>query len=145
MSAFKRYISELETECIGGEGIPDIIKEVPNIFKTLTALLEDEDIRVENRRLVFLAVGYFFIPNDSYPEEIHGQIGYIDDVMLCLEIFQTITKTKTGYSALQRCWALEMDQDETLEVTYPEIQNVYAEQYIDVMNYVGLTPENYNF
>ena len=43
-----------------------------------------------NIEKLFCAIGYFFIPDDLFPEEIHGQIGYIDDVLLALCIFELI-------------------------------------------------------
>jgi uncharacterized membrane protein YkvA (DUF1232 family) len=144
-SSIDSYIRELRQSCSGGEGLPDIIKEVPNIFLTLQSLIKDKDISSENRLLIFAAIGYFFIPDDLFPEEELGQVGYIDDIILCLAIFQEVRSTNLGKEALRRNWKLETeDIDNVLTNIYDELKKDYREQFINVLTYVGLIPDDYD-
>ncbi|MDG1147632.1 MAG: DUF1232 domain-containing protein [Crocinitomicaceae bacterium] len=137
-NAFDQYKEELIRDCIGGDDIPEIIKEVPRIFDTLLGLLEDRDLSNENRLMVLAGVGYYFIPNDLYPEETLGQIGYVDDVLLCLEIFNQISNTPLGMTLLERHWKLKIEIQSTLDSLFESLRSKYSEQYIDVVNYVGI-------
>ena len=136
------YKKELQESCIGGKGIPGIIKEVPNIFETITKLIKDLDITNEERMLSYAAIGYFFVPDDLYPEEILGQIGYIDDVLLSLTVFQEIRSTMMGAEALERNWCLNFGVEEVLDTIYPSLIKKYPKEYISVLDHIGILPDN---
>lgn len=144
VSSIDSYVQELRESCSGGDGLPDIIKEVPQIFLTLQSLIKDRDISSENRLLIFAAIGYFFIPDDLFPEEELGQIGYIDDIILCIAIFIEIRNTNLGKEALRRNWKVKLDIDEVLTTIYDELKKDYREQFIKVLTYVGLIPDDYD-
>lgn len=141
-SSIDSYIIELTNSCKGGKGVPDIITEVPNIFKTLQGLIKDKDISTKNRLLVFACIGYFFIPDDLYPEEELGQIGYIDDILLSLTIFKEIMSSPIGYNALKRNWCLGLEIENVVFERLPNLIMDFKIEYIDVLEYVGIIPEN---
>lgn len=136
------YKKELMESCTGGKGIPRIIKEVPNIFETITKLIKDVDITNEERMLSYAAIGYFFVPDDLYPEEILGQIGYIDDVLLSLTVFQEIRSTMIGAEALERNWCLNFGVEEVMDTIYPSLIKKYSNEYISVLDHIGILPDN---
>ena len=39
---------------------------------------------------LFSAIGYFIIPHDLYPEDVHDPIGYVDYLILLLVVFLEI-------------------------------------------------------
>lgn len=137
----ENYRRELEKTCLGGEGIPDIIKEVPAIFDTLGKLIKDQDLSSEHRKIVFCAIGYFFIPDDLFPEEIHGQIGYIDDVLLALCIFEVIQSDNLGRQSLIRSWCLNEDIEVVLNNELPKLKKEFRKEFISVTEHIGLYPE----
>lgn len=141
ISSIVSYIQELKRDCKGGEGIPDIISEVPNIFITLQRLVKDKDLDNNNRLMVFAAIGYFFIPDDLFPEEELGQIGYVDDVILCLTIFREISLTPLGQTALIRNWVVQKDINEVIGEILTNLTEDYPEQYLKVLDHVGLLPD----
>ena len=73
-----------------------------------------------NIEKLFLCYRTFFIPDDLFPEEIHGQIGYIDDVLLALCIFELIQSDNLGRQSLIRSWCLNEDIEVVLN---NELQN----------------------
>lgn len=143
-SSINSYIQELRESCCGGEGLPEIIKEVPQIFLTMQSLIKDRDMTSENRLLIFAAIGYFFIPDDLFPEEELGQIGYVDDIILCLTIFNEIASDALGKEALRRNWKLNSDLEFTLTDELFALKKEFRAQYLNVLTYVGLLPDNYD-
>ena len=141
-SSVEKYRKELEQNCQGGEGLPDIIKEVPQIFTTLESLIRDKDLSNKERLKVFAAIGYFFIPDDLFPEEILGQEGYIDDVILCLAIFNEINRTDNGNEVLKRNWTSTRSIEEMLEKDLPFLMIKFPKQYIGVLDHFGLLPDD---
>ena len=139
--SIKKYRQQLKKSCTGGDGIPDIIKEVPAIFDTLEQLIKDEDIGSENRKMIFCAIGYFFIPDDLFPEEKLGQIGYIDDVILALCVFELIESDSLSKQSLKRAWRLNDDIETVLTEQLPRLKKEYRNEYITVTEHVGLYPE----
>lgn len=135
---YRQYLKE---NCIGGEGLPEIIKEVPNIFSTLESLIRDKDLQSNERLMVFAAIGYFFIPDDLFPEEKLGQIGYIDDIILSLHIINEISRSIYGYDKLLRNWKLEISIDDALVTILPELMKNYPKESIGVLDYLGLIPD----
>lgn len=58
------------------------IKYLPDIFKTLSAVLDMDILLPEERSKVNAALAYIVVQNDVIPEEIYGTWGYIDDLFL---------------------------------------------------------------
>ena len=91
--------------------------------------------------MVFAAIGYFFIPDDLFPEEKLGQIGYIDDIILSLHIINEISRSIYGYDKLLRNWKLEISIDDALVTILPELMKNYPKESIGVLDYLGLIPD----
>lgn len=139
-SSIEIYKEELLESCVGGKDIPEIIKEVPYIFETLSKMIKDVDLTNEQRMLSYATIGYFFIPDDLYPEETLGQIGYVDDVILSLTIFNEIRSNNLGKDILNRNWTLNLGIDEVMDIIYPSLIKSFPKEYVDVLDHVGLLP-----
>lgn len=142
MSSINAYRNELRANCTGGKGIPDIVRYVPDIFDTLEQLIRDPDLTNHERTLTFAALGYFFIPDDLFPEEELGQAGYIDDAILSLCIIKGITQEVQGRNAVLRHWKLEQDMEEVLGPQLSKLIQEHPEEYVGVLDHFGLLPEN---
>lgn len=136
------YRKELETSCTGGEGIPKLVEAVPAIFDTLESLIKDPDLSNKERTLVFAALGYFFIPDDLFPEEKLGQAGYIDDVILSLCIVQSIAESNAGKKVVARNWKLTQSMDDVFGNQLPSIIQSHPSEYVGVLSHFGLLPED---
>ena len=71
-----------------------IIRKAPELYSLAVKLLNDVKITKAIRLKLLCAIGYFVIPNDIFPEDEHGPIGYVEDIMLLIYIFREINNTK---------------------------------------------------
>ncbi|MEO0755078.1 MAG: YkvA family protein, partial [Pseudomonadota bacterium] len=65
------------------EGLPDFMKSRIETLKTMIAMLQDQDWRLEgeDRQYVINALVYFADPHDMIPDEIPG-VGFLDDAIM---------------------------------------------------------------
>lgn len=82
----------------------EIIQKAPLLYDTAVKLLKDVQVTSQFRQKLLAAIGYFIIPNDIYPEDEHGPIGYVEDMMLLIHIFREINHSK-GKTPLIRNWS----------------------------------------
>ena len=144
-TSIAKYRIELENSCNSpNHELPVIIREVSNIFKTLESLILEKDLTNNQRLNLFAAIGYFFIPDDFFPEEELGEIGYIDDIILALTILKEIHKTQLGTSIIYRHWQLKISVADVFDNVLPSIIKDYPKQYITVLDYFGLLPEEFD-
>ena len=116
----------------------EIIKMSPELYDLACKLLNDVKITQKYRIKLLGAIGYFIIPDDIYPEDQHGPIGYCEDIMLLQHIFREIN-TEIGKKPLIRNWNGTEDQlvmllgegFETLKKSNPHL-------YSEVLNYTGI-------
>jgi len=141
-NSIEKYRLELEQSCSKiDDDIPKIIKEVLNIFKTLESLINEKDLTNKQRINLFAAIGYFFIPDDLFPEEELGEIGYVDDIILALTILKEIQDSAHGNDIINRNWRLGISKEEIFGTELPKLIKNYPKQYIAVIDYFGLMPD----
>jgi uncharacterized membrane protein YkvA (DUF1232 family) len=87
----------------------EIIKKAPLLYEMAVNLLKDVQVSAIFRQKLLAAIGYFIIPNDIYPEDEHGPIGYVEDIMLLIYIFKEINNSK-GKTPLIRNWKGEEEE-----------------------------------
>ncbi len=116
----------------------DYILHIPNLFRLLTNLL-NEDIDSEDRRKVNCALGYFVAPADVIPEEIYGPLGYVDDIFLCCLVLKDL-KEKHGTELLRSCWEADEDIDKVLNYSYEKSKKEIEDRGVrdDILGYSGL-------
>ena len=143
-TSIEKYRIELEKSCSSTDNnLPNIIKEVSSIFKTLESLIHEKDLTNKQRINLFAAIGYFFIPDDFFPEEELGEIGYIDDIILSITILKEIKDSPNGDDILKRNWKIQMTQEEIFDLELPSLIKAYPKQYITVLDYFGLLPDEF--
>lgn len=140
-SSIETYRTELAASCVGGKGIPDIVSQVPAIFDTLEQLIRDPDLTNQQRTLVFAALGYFFVPDDLFPEEELGQVGYIDDIILSLCILNEIRLDVQGKNAIKRHWKLTIEVEDAFGTHLSQLIKDYPLEYTTVLSHFGLLPD----
>lgn len=89
-----------------------IIRKLPAIYDLAVKLLRDVMIDSTIRQKLLAGIGYLVIPNDLFPEDEHGPIGYVEDMMLLIHIFRGINNSK-GKTPLLRNWS---DNEEELSL-----------------------------
>ena len=116
----------------------EIIKKAPELYDLACKLLNDAKITKEIRVKLLSAIGYFIIPDDIYPEDEHGPIGYAEDIMLLQHIFREIN-TKIGKKPLARNWSgSEEELVMLLGEGFNTLKKEYSVLYKEVINYTGV-------
>ena len=115
----------------------DLIKSAPSIFNLLIKLLDDSDIPNSTRSKLFTVIGYFFVEKDIYPEDEHGAIGYIDDILASLTVISEVIKI-IGIEAVK-----SYNDDKSIDLMdlltnkFNDAQSDYNELYNEVIDYLG--------
>jgi uncharacterized membrane protein YkvA (DUF1232 family) len=114
-----------------------LIKSAQPVFDLLVSLTEEIDLSQDLRMKLFSVIGYFIIPKDLYPEDEHGALGYIDDILISLFVIKQIEE-KYDYEMLEHHWTGDKDVlKEILHKDFIEAQSEYIELYNELMNYFG--------
>jgi uncharacterized membrane protein YkvA (DUF1232 family) len=99
------FLNILKSQVENYKGVHfEIIQKAPLLYDSAVKLLKDVQITSQFRQKLLAAIGYFIIPNDIYPEDEHGPIGYVEDMMLLIHIFREINNSK-GKTPLVRNWS----------------------------------------
>ena len=83
---FKNY---LEKNTVGYSGkYSEYILLLPSLYDVFCNILESDKLPAKLRADFYLTIGYLFYPNDIYPEEEHGTLGFLDDLMLIMVVLR---------------------------------------------------------
>ena len=66
----------------------EYISLLPALYDLLCNVLESDELLEKLRADFYLTIGYLIYPNDIYPEEQHGALGFLDDLMLILVVLR---------------------------------------------------------
>jgi len=61
---------------------------LPALYDVLCSLLRSTNLPQSLRVDVYLTLGYLYYPDDIYPEEELGPLGFLDDLMLILVVLR---------------------------------------------------------
>ncbi len=115
-----------------------VIKKAPLLYETAVKLLRDVQVHSHLRLKLLSAIGYFIIPNDIYPEDEHGPIGYVEDIMLLIHIFREINNSK-GKAPLVRNWSgNEEELGLLLGRDFEELKKAFPMLFEEVIKFTGI-------
>jgi uncharacterized membrane protein YkvA (DUF1232 family) len=115
-----------------------IIRKLPAIYDLAVKLLRDVMIDSTIRQKLLAGIGYLVIPNDLFPEDEHGPIGYVEDIMLLIHIFRLIN-TERGKTPLVRNWSRSEDElKEMLTKDFEELKNSFPLLFEEVIKFTGV-------
>jgi len=115
-----------------------IIKKLPAIYELAVKLLRDVMIDSSIRQKLLAGIGYLIIPNDLFPEDQHGPIGYVEDIMLMIHIFKLINSEK-GKLPLVRNWSTsETELLEILTKDFEDLKKSYPLLFEEVIKFTGV-------
>jgi len=75
---------------IGAANVPRIFEQGPNVVHLLASLLNHELISLEAKKSLAMAAAYLIWPLDILPEGIIGPIGYVDDILVIVYVFNVM-------------------------------------------------------
>ena len=61
---------------------------IPILYDALCSLLKSTTLPQSLRADIYLTFGYLYYPEDLYPEEELGPLGFLDDLMLILVVLR---------------------------------------------------------
>lgn len=115
----------------------EIIKYAPQIFDLLGKLSLSTEIDLQDKKRLYLAIGYFVIPYDLYSEDTFGPIGYIDDLLLAIHVLNEIKK-KHEIECILEHWGLEFSIIENLiNDQLPALKKAYPKMFAKLKSYVS--------
>ena len=122
-----------------GTEFDETIIYVPDLFRFLADLLDQEVLDREARIMIDIALAYFVAPGDVLPEDAYGAMGYIDDMFVCCHVLKTLLPQYQ--STFLSLWKLDENMEEVLDRCYN-----YSSRFLDdkglkgkVMRYSGLS------
>lgn len=114
------------------------IQLAPDLFLTLSNLLDDGRVHNEARALVCQGLAYFITPFDVLPEEVHGDEGYLDQVYLCLWVLNRLREELPEH-VLEEAWEGEGDLTDLVDDELPRVEAALPEEAGErVRRYVGV-------
>jgi uncharacterized membrane protein YkvA (DUF1232 family) len=138
-SEYHNYLLDL-TKGYEGENA-SLINKIPELYLTLLSLVDSPDLISSERRDLFVVIGYFFIPDDLYPEETLGIDGMVDDLLLTLHVLDILYRNYgseglSAYSPID-----EKDLIDIFENKFPEYRMLFYEIYKEVIIHTGLASD----
>jgi len=114
-----------------------VIKLAPELYRLISDLLFDRDIEQQYRSKLLTSIGYFIVPQDLYPEDEHGAIGYVDDLMLLITVIREISE-KYGEEKLLLYWKKDGQVlKKVINEYYFALINDYRLLFEEVIQFVG--------
>ncbi|ADY56295.1 protein of unknown function DUF1232 [Syntrophobotulus glycolicus DSM 8271] len=80
----------------------------PDLFHLLCKLTVEQEVNVEDKAKLAVAIAYFVSPVDLIPEILLGPAGYLDDVAIAAFVLNSIINN-TAPEVISRHWAGEGD------------------------------------
>lgn len=96
----------------------DIIFLAPDFFYLLCKLVIDEEVKVDEKLKLGLAITYYLSPIDFIPEALFGTFGFVDDVALAAYVLNSILSA-TPATVVKKHWPGKKD-------ILQEIENILA-------------------
>ncbi|MCH8330287.1 MAG: DUF1232 domain-containing protein [Bacteroidetes bacterium] len=115
------------------------IKNALPLYKLCNNLLQSDRITNDNRLRLFAAIGYFVIPDDIYPEDEYGPIGYIEDVLFALYVAKSIM-SEHGFDILESNWIGDVNLLKQLIGTdYDDLKEEFKNTLKEVIDFTGVS------
>ncbi len=121
-----------------GDEVDKCVTYLPDIFKTLSGLLDHETLLQEDRLRINAALAYIVVPNDVIPEEVYGTWGYFDDLFVGARVLKEMHQ-KYPDAVLKR-WEVGEDFVQTLDFCLLQATHFLEEKDMTdkVLDFAGL-------
>ena len=138
---FKRYLTD---NIVGYDGkFSKYILLLPSLYDTLTNLLGSEDVPQSIRSDIYLAMGYLFHADDIFPEEEHGPLGFIEDLLLILVVLRKCAIQK-GIGFIEDLSPVkDYPMEQLLTSDFNELTDENTELFDEVLTVTGIDNELY--
>lgn len=104
----KKIIAYFATEEGKTNKFAEYIMIAPDLFYLLCKLTIDEEVKIEDKAKLAIAIAYFVSPIDLIPEAITGPLGYVDDIAVAAYVLNIIINN-TAPEIVSKYWVGEGD------------------------------------
>ena len=136
---FSDYYEYLKSTLHGDrENFDSFILYMPELFKLMNELLNDESLTAKERMMLCCGLGYFVTPKDIIPEQVFGAVGYVDDIFLCCHVLN-IVHTNHGIELLRKYWHCDEDIKIVLSTSLSKSSDLVKQRKLEneILKYVG--------
>ena len=113
---------------------------IPILYDALCSILKSTILPQSLRADIYLTFGYLYYPEDLYPEEEHGPLGFLDDLMLILVVLRKCAiKEKIGIEFIEEhITGLDYSVNQLLTSDFDTITNENKKLFDELLSVTGM-------
>ncbi len=128
----------LQEEVQGYDGpYAELVRYAPAFYTLLSNLLRDPNLPGRLRPLILAGIGYFALPGDILPEDLHGPAGYIDDLYVSARVADRVRRELGSSAILLDNWEAEQPLLPLVERILGESKDMLGEQMEIILWFLG--------
>ena len=113
---------------------------IPVLYDALCSILKSTTLPQSLRADIYLTFGYLYYPEDLYPEEELGPLGFLDDLMLILVVLRKCAiQEKIGIEFIEEhITGLDYSVNELLTSDFDKITNENKKLFDELLSVTGM-------
>ena len=113
---------------------------IPILYDGLCSILKSTILPQSLRADIYLTFGYLYYPEDLYPEEEHGPLGFLDDLMLILVVLRKCAiQEKIGIEFIEEnITGLDYSINQLLTIDFDMITNENKKLFDELLSVTGM-------
>ena len=113
---------------------------IPILYDALCSILKSTILPQSLRADIYLTFGYLYYPEDLYPEEEHGPLGFLDDLMLILVVLRKCAiQEKIGIEFIEEhITGLDYSVNQLLTSDFDTITNENKKLFDELLSVTGM-------
>jgi len=113
---------------------------LPVLYDALCSILKSTILPQSLRADIYLTFGYLYYPEDLYPEEELGPLGFLDDLMLILVVLRKCAiKEKIGIEFIEEhITGLDYSVNQLLTSDFDTITNENKKLFDELLSITGM-------
>ena len=113
---------------------------IPILYDALCSLLKSTTLPQSLRADIYLTFGYLYYPEDLYPEEELGPLGFLDDLMLILVVLRKCAiQEKLGIKFIEEhTTGLDYSLNQLLTTDFDKITNENKILFDQLLSVTGM-------
>ena len=106
------------------------IQYTPDLFQLLIKLSGENDITLQSKAKLAVAIAYFVSPLDFIPEEFWGALGYVDDIALTAYVLNDILQSNDPQIILKH-WRISEDLTDLISDILNDAEEMVGKKWWD--------------
>ena len=113
---------------------------IPVLYDALCSILKSTTLPQSLRADIYLTFGYLYYPEDLYPEEELGPLGFLDDLMLILVVLRKCAmQEKMGIEFIEEnITGLDYSVNQLLTIDFDIITNENKKLFDELLSVTGM-------